>query len=54
MMVELKFRKNPKPILTSANDILGANDPVTAFGKMITDSKEGTCKFPNLETCLGY
>jgi stage V sporulation protein K len=45
MMVELQFRKNSRPIFTSANDILAAVDPVACFSQMIVDSKDGTCTF---------
>ena len=40
--VELGFRKNPTPILTSASDLLGAKDPAKEFAQMVTDADGGT------------
>ena len=41
-MVELGFRKNPKPILTSANDILSEQDPAEVFKDMVEEAGNGT------------
>ena len=41
-MVELGFRKNPTPILTSANDILSGQDPPGDFEKMVQAADGGT------------
>jgi hypothetical protein len=41
-MVELKFRKNPQPILTSASKILKLKDPAQEFEKMIKLAEGGT------------
>ena len=43
-MVELGYRKNPKPVLTSANDILSDCDPGAMFEKMVA-SADGGCLF---------
>ena len=40
-MVELGYRKNPKPVLTSANDILGEKDPGAAFAQMVDEADGG-------------
>jgi ATP-dependent Clp protease ATP-binding subunit ClpA len=41
-MVELKFRKNPKPLLTSASKILKLKDPAGEFEDMIKQATGGT------------
>lgn len=41
-MSELKYRKNATPVLTSADDILGDNQPVEAFSKIVQDAEGGT------------
>ena len=41
-MVELKYRTNPVPAVTSANDILADNDPPGAFSKLV-DQASGEC-----------
>ena len=41
-MVELKYRENPKPVCTSASDILAGQDPPVDFAKMVKDAKGGT------------
>jgi len=44
-LVELKFRTNPKPVITSADEILGAGGPggpEGAFQQMIKDAEGGT------------
>jgi hypothetical protein len=43
-MVELGYRKNPKPVLTTANDILSEKDPGAAFAYMV-DKAEGGVLF---------
>jgi hypothetical protein len=44
-MVEMKYRKNPTPIMTSANDILSAKDPAALFQDMIDNADNGTSKW---------
>ena len=51
-MVELGFRKNPTPILTTANDILAAQDPVSEFSNMIQNAENGTSKCTVLNTSI--
>eukprot|EP01038_Epipyxis_sp_PR26KG_P004361 gene4361-6169_t len=41
-MVELGFRKNATPIITSANDILSESDPPEAFKQMVSNADNGT------------
>ena len=41
-MVELKYRANPKPICTSAPDILGGTDPAADFDGMVKQAEGGT------------
>lgn len=41
-MVELGYRKNPKPVLTSANDILSEQDPPAAFEQLVMAADGGT------------
>ena len=41
-MAELKYRKNPKPVLTSADVILASKDPVAEFLKSVKDAEGGT------------
>ena len=41
-MVELGFRQNPNPVFTSANDILGGQDPAADFADMIQQADNGT------------
>jgi hypothetical protein len=41
-MAELEYRTNDKPVLTSADEILGAQQPVVAFSKNIQDADGGT------------
>jgi hypothetical protein len=41
-MSELKYRTNDTPVLTSADEILGANQPVAAFSQMVQDAEGGT------------
>ena len=42
MMVEVGFRKNPVPYLTSAADILKACKPVQEFENFIDQAMDGT------------
>ena len=41
-MVELGYRKNPIPIITSANDILSEQDPAATFQAMVQSAENGT------------
>jgi Holliday junction resolvasome RuvABC ATP-dependent DNA helicase subunit len=41
-MVELGYRKNPTPVLTSAGDILSAKDPGSEFAQLVKDAEGGT------------
>ena len=41
-MVELGYRKNPIPVITSANDILSEQDPPAAFQTMVQSAENGT------------
>jgi hypothetical protein len=41
-MVELGYRKNPVPVITSANDILSEQDPPDTFRKMVKSADGGT------------
>ena len=41
-MAELKYRKNPKPVLTSADTILASKDPVSEFLQNVKDAENGT------------
>lgn len=41
-MAELKYRTNDKPVLISADEILGAQQPVAAFSQMVQDAEGGT------------
>lgn len=40
-MVELGYRKNPNPVLTTANDILSEQDPADAFADMVQKADGG-------------
>ena len=42
MQVELGYRKNPKPVLTSADEILSANKPDAEFAQLVKDAEGGT------------
>jgi hypothetical protein len=41
-MVELGYRKNPVPVLTSANDILSEQDPPAVFEALVKSAEGGT------------
>jgi Holliday junction resolvasome RuvABC ATP-dependent DNA helicase subunit len=41
-MVELGFRKNPKPVLTNAGDILKEKDPAGVFKDLVEEAENGT------------
>ncbi len=42
VLVELGYRKNSKPLITNAGDILKEKDPVGEFEKMVTAASGGT------------
>lgn len=40
-MVELKYRANPTPVFTEAGDILGAQNAVQEFARLVKDAEGG-------------